>query len=85
MGPGMMMGPGRPHDWDYRDPQEPLDEKGARRLVEEFLDSSRNPNLKIGGIEDEGANFVAEIITKDGSLVDKLVVDKDSGFIRSIY
>jgi hypothetical protein len=85
MGPGHGYGYGQPYGRGYQGPQEPLDEKAARQLVEEFLDSGRNPNLKIGAIEDKGPNFVADVVTKDGSLVDKLVVDKDSGWIRSIY
>jgi hypothetical protein len=46
---------------------------------------SRNPNLKVGKIEDKGGYFEAEITTNDGSLVDKLLVDKDTGRMRSVY
>jgi hypothetical protein len=86
MGPGPGYGYGSPYgrDYGYRQ-QKPLDEKEAKQLVQEFLDTSRNPNLKIGGIEDKGPNFVVDIVTKEDSLVDKVAVNKDSGWIRSIY
>jgi hypothetical protein len=45
----------------------------------------RNPNLKVGEIEDKGYVFEAEILTKDNSLVDKILVDKRTGWMRSIY
>jgi hypothetical protein len=93
MGPGMM-GPGYghrgdeprpPYYRDYRAPREPLDKEKAKSLVEDMLDYSRNPNLKVGQIEDKGDYFEARITTKDGSLVDQLMVDKDTGRMRSIY
>jgi len=46
---------------------------------------SRNPNLKVGAVQDEGNSFEANVTTKDGSLVNKLFVDKDTGRIRSEY
>jgi hypothetical protein len=46
---------------------------------------SRNPNLKVGTVQDEGNSFEANVTTKDGSLVNKLFVDKDTGRIRSEY
>jgi len=45
----------------------------------------RNPNLKLGEIEDKGNAFEAEIQTKDGSLVDRILVDKYTGWMRSVY
>jgi hypothetical protein len=53
--------------------------------VEIYLRSSRNPNLKIGEVEDKGPVFEVEIVTKEDSLVDKLVVNKETGWIGSIY
>jgi hypothetical protein len=41
--------------------------------------------LEIGNITDAGEVFEAEIVTKDNSLVDKVLVDKSSGWIRSAY
>jgi len=84
MGPGMM-GPGYGYGSPYRQPQEPLTKEGAKAQVEDYLKSSRNPNLKVGGIEDKGPVFEVEIVTKDGSLVDKLAVNKETGWMHSIY
>jgi uncharacterized membrane protein len=60
----------------------PLNEEGARTVVESYLQSTRNPNLKLGKITEQGDAFEAEIVTKDGSLVDKLLVDKSTGWIH---
>jgi hypothetical protein len=84
MGPGMM-GPGYGSGPRYRQPEEPLGRDDAKALVENYLRSSRNPNLKIGEIEDKGPVFEVEIVTKEDSLVDKLVVNKETGWIGSIY
>ena len=60
----------------------PLNKEGARAVVENYLQSTRNPNLKLGKITEQGVAFGAEIVTKDGSLVDKLLVDKSTGWIH---
>jgi hypothetical protein len=90
MGPGMM-GPGydRPYG-DSRDGRhgryrEPLEQDEARNIVEDMLRRSRNPNLKVGNIEDEDNLYVVDILTKDDSLVDKIEVDKETGLMRSAY
>ena len=62
--------------------QTPLQEDGARAVVENYLQSTRNPNLKLGKITEHGDVFEAEIVTKDGSLVDKLIVDKSTGWMN---
>lgn len=87
MGPGMMgrgMGPGMMGQ-GYWQGQELLKEKDAKSIVENYLKASRNPNLKVGKIKDAGNGFEAEIVTKDKSLVDKVLVDKYSGWLRSVY
>lgn len=60
----------------------PLKEEGARQIVENYLQSTRNPNLKLGKISEQGDAFEADIVTKDGSLVDKLLVDKSTGWMH---
>jgi hypothetical protein len=96
MGSGMGhgMGQGMMHrGWDmepqyesrqYQQQQKPMEEKDARAILENYLGSVRNPNLKLGKIEDKGETFEAEIITKDGSLVDRLAIDKRTGWMRSV-
>ena len=95
MGPGMMgpgygrgpgmMGPGYGYGPQYQQPQKPMEEKDAKEIVENYVRSTRNPNLKAGTITDKDTHFEAEILTKDGSLADKLAVDKSTGWMRSIY
>jgi hypothetical protein len=69
----------------YQQPQRQLGERDARAVLENYLNSRRNPNLKLGKIEDEGNAFEGEILTRNNSLVDKLLVDKNTGEIRSVY
>ncbi len=95
MGPGMMgrgmMGPGMMgsdygYGPQYQQPQKPLEEKDVMTMLENYLNSTRNPNLKLGEIQDKGNVFEAEIVTKkEGSLVDKIAVDKYTGWMRSAY
>ncbi len=80
MGPGMM-GPGYCNEYgpEYQQPQKSLDEKEAKTVLENYLQSTRNPNLKLGKLEDKGNVFEGEILTQKGSLVDKILVDKNTG------
>jgi hypothetical protein len=54
-------------------------------LVENYVKSTRNPNLKVGNIKDMNGYFEVEVVTKDDSLTDKIAVDKSTGWMRSIY
>ena len=92
MGPGMMWGPGYgPQQYpqqqyqQYPQPQKPLEEKDAREIAENYLRNMRNPNLKLGKMKDAGSAFEAEVVTKDNSLVDKVLIDKATGWMRSAY
>ena len=79
-GPGMM-GPGSGY---YRS-GEPLTLDQAKTAVERYITYSRNPNIKLGQITEKDTYFEAEIVTKEGSLADKLMVGKQTGWIRSVY
>ena len=94
MGPGMMggygygrgsgmMGPG--YGPQYRPGEKPIDLKEAKAMMNDYLKSSRNPNLKLGKIKDIGRAFEAEIRTQNNALVDRLLIDKATGYIRSAY
>jgi hypothetical protein len=91
MGPGMMgrgMGPGmmgQGYGPQYQQERKPLTEKDVKAMVENYVQSTRNPNLKLGKITDKDQYFEAEIVTKNDSLVDKILVDKQTGWMRSIY
>jgi hypothetical protein len=82
MGPGMM-GPG--YGPQYQQPQKPLEAKDIKSMLENYLQSTRNPNLKLGKITDKGPYFEADIVTKNDALVDKILVDKNTGWMRSAY
>jgi hypothetical protein len=96
MGPGMMgqgsgMGPGmmgqgygpQGYGQQYQQPQMPISKSDAESMMRNYV--SRNPNLKMGRVQDGGNSFEADVTTKDGSIVNKLFVDKDTGRIRSEY
>ena len=85
MGPGHGQQFGRQNAPQYQQPQKPLNENQAKERVENYLQSTNNPNLKLGKIEDKGSAFEANIVTKNGSLVDKILVDKDTGQMHSAY
>jgi len=90
MGPGMMgpwmMGPRyRGYAPRYGEPQKPLEEKDVKAMLEDYIKSTRNPNLKVGKIKEKEDTFEVEILTKDNSLVDKVIVDKFTGWMRSAY
>jgi hypothetical protein len=64
---------------------EPLDQEGATQLLERYLQALGNPNLKAGDVRDDTQDFEAEVLTQDGSLVDKILIDKSTGRMRSAY
>jgi hypothetical protein len=91
MGPWMMhhhgMGYGYGYGYgpQYRQREKPLTEDDAKERVENYLKNSRNPNLKLGKVTGKGAYYEADVVTKDNSLVDKVLVDKYTGWMRSVY
>jgi hypothetical protein len=76
------------YPWDsppYRQFDNPIDKKDAHALVQNYLDSTNNPNLKVGSETDKGTGYEFDIVTKDNSLVDRLLVSKDTAEIHSAY
>jgi len=86
MGPGMMgPGAGQSYGPQYQGNRKALTEKDAKEILENYLKASRNPNLKLGEIEDKDNAFVASIVTKkEGALVDRIAIDKRTGWMHSI-
>ena len=67
VGPGMMGG-----SWDaWYPPPRFLEKNDARVIVDNYLQSTRNPNLKLGEIKDNEYAFEVEILTKNGSIFRK--------------
>jgi hypothetical protein len=64
---------------------EPLTLDDARSAVEKRLQWQGNDRLKVGTVTADGdTGFVAEIVTVDGSLVDKMAIDAKTGFMRPV-
>ena len=64
----------------------PVTEKSrAEAMVRDMLIDSGNPNLKVGRVEDRGPFYEVEILTLSGALVDLMLVDKETGQMRSAY
>lgn len=82
MGPGMM---GLGYGPQSQAGGKTIDLKEAKAMMNDYIKSSRNPNLKLGKIKDIGKAFEAEITTKNNSLVDRIHIDKATGYIRSAY
>ncbi len=57
----------------------------AKQMLEDNLRYGKNPNLKLGELSDKGDYYEADILTKEGSLVDKVQVNKQTGYFRSAY
>ena len=54
----------------------------AEAIVGDYIGG--NPNLKAGKIKDKTTYFETEIRTKDNSLVSKLGIDKNTGYVRQL-
>jgi hypothetical protein len=70
---------------NWQDVKTPLTKERATNIVQNYLKSTGNPNLKLGEVKETDAHFEVEIVTKDNSLVDKILVDKSTGWMRSAY
>lgn len=86
MGPGMMgYGPGPRGAWQDRMralPQD-LSVDDVRHMMEHQLSWQGNPNLEIGKIEEKDKDtIVAEIVTKNGSLVQRLEINRHTGWMQ---
>jgi hypothetical protein len=83
MNPGMMgqgMSPGT-----MRPLRQDLTVDDVKHALGHELEWSGNPNLKLGAVEDLDADTViAEIVTQDGSLVQKLEVDRHTGSMQAL-
>jgi|WetSurMetagenome_2_1015567.scaffolds.fasta_scaffold00579_13 hypothetical protein len=66
-------------------PDEPVAMAEAKMLMESCIKSTRNPNLKLGKIKDQGTDYQAEILTKSNMLIDRILIDKKTGWMRSAY
>lgn len=60
-----------------------MSKEAASQLAESYV--AGNPNLEIQEISEQDNAYVATVVTKDGSLVERLQIDKDSGWMSRHY
>lgn len=61
-----------------------ITEDTAKEIVENSF--TRNPNLKIGKVEQTEDGFKVQVVTKKGeALVDRLLVEKETGRVYRVY
>jgi hypothetical protein len=86
-GRGRGYGPGS--CWSNTDRSRSLGEidkaETAAEIVADHLAGAGNPNLTVGKVTEVGRDFEVEIVTKDGSLANKVLVEKSTGQILSAY
>ncbi len=87
MGRGMMSGSRQRFNYQQSETgsklSQPLDEKEALELVSEYIRSLNNPRLNVGNVEEKEKYFVVDIVTKkEGALVEKVKVEKDTGWLK---
>ena len=65
---------------------QPIAKAQAKQLLEDYLKLKKNPNIKLGEITEGQDYFEAEVVTtKNGALVDKIRVNKNTGSLESVY
>jgi hypothetical protein len=82
MGPELT-GPGYGSVSKVTGPDKTLTESEARTAFENYIKSTGNADLKLGKIEDIGVSFKGEILNKDNSVVDEILLNKKTGSMRS--
>jgi hypothetical protein len=83
--PGMMRGRGMGPALLYGPPAEGITVERARTMLEGALAWHGNPRLKLGTVEEQNEDtIVAEILTVDDSLVQRLAIDRATGAFRRI-
>ena len=88
MGPGMMgqgmMHLGMIYGMPGRYEQEIAPEQ-VREMLQRRLDWHGNPRLKLGEIKPtENGEILADIVTREGSLVQRLAIDRRTGALRQV-
>jgi len=84
MGPGMgMYGPMRGPGWGYNQPGLSLTANDVKSYLERWVAGSGNPNIKVGNVvEKDASTIMADIVTKENSLVQQFVFDRRNGSYR---
>lgn len=75
--PGMQWGP-----YGVRKPVSTAEQ--AKQVIDVYL-AETGQNLTVGSISEKNWYFEAEILDRNKTVIDRVIVDKRSGRIRSIY
>ena len=59
--------------------------EAATEIVTSLLERRGNPNLKVGKVTEAGRDYEVEIVTQDGSLANKVFVEKKTGRMIPAY
>src|SRR3974377_1956390 len=82
-GPGWMMGRGYGLGYDRRAENLNLSTDDVKNRIERWLTWRGNPRLKVGEVKEKDADAItADIVTKDNSLVQRLVINRHNGYFR---
>jgi hypothetical protein len=86
MGPGYgMMGPGYGYGPGPEGPRNDLSADDVRDRLERNLAWQGNKHLKVGDVKEvDKDTIVADIVTQDNSLVQRLEIDRHTGWTRSV-
>jgi hypothetical protein len=61
-----------------------LSKAEATEVVRAFLRSTRDLNLQVGELSDAGDAYQVDILTRSGSVFDRVLVDKQNGHLRPV-
>ena len=67
---------------DYGEKKPVTTEKEARAALEEYY---KGKEVEVGEITEKELYFEAEVLDKKGKVTDKVIIDKRTGRVRSIY
>ena len=62
-----------------------LTKSDVESVMRDYLYRLDNPNLKQGKITETDHEFEVQIVTKDNSLVERISIDKETGWMRQIH
>lgn len=62
-----------------------LSQAQAEQMMQNYVHYLNNPNVKAGDVADNGEFFESTVVTKEGSLVEKIQIDKSTGSFRNVY
>lgn len=63
----------------------PRTKEQAKERAEQHLNSLGNPNLKVGEARETAASYEIDVVTKENSLVNRLIIDKQTGELKAQY